>query len=189
MDSFKINQEVINPARTEWGIGKILSVEPGPGGRGVRVRVNFPGAGVKAMIIPPGTLVSPEARPAVDPASEESSDIDRLQNLPETITDTRVDWRVRLGELIKFYRLGDDTRGIFDWAVMRTAKRDPLDAFTADELKAFFAVFCRRRDRAMKDLFRQVQTDRAEAEFQSILARSASDAVRDKILRDLESDH
>jgi len=175
---FKPDQEVINPLRTEWGVGRILSVEPGPCGKGQRVRVNFSGAGVKTMMIPPGRLTFPQTRAKTAPLpTDPTTDViaDRLRELPAVIFDQKATMEARLDALITLYRFKSDTRGIFDWAIDQLQEKDPLEYFTADELKAYFDDFCRNRDHWMKKLRQQAISAGRQKEFDEYLNRKTPD--------------
>jgi len=168
--NFKINDQVVNPSRPEWGFGTILSVESERGGASFRVRVNFSGAGVKTIVVPPGRLSKPGNVPA-----DINPDVVKLQTLPEIITDQSIDLEIRIAELIKVYRFTDDPRGIFDWAVWRLGRNDPLKDFTADELAQFFEQFTHRRDLALKSLYREARQMGLEQKIKIILARNKLD--------------
>jgi len=187
LQEIKIGQQVINPSCPKWGIGKVLSVEPGPGGRDLRVRVNFAGSGVKTMMVPPGRLVAPEAQIISDQPVDEQmgycSPIEqRLRTLPVVVTDQRFDLVDRMDALIKLYRFDDDARGIFDWAVFQLHVADPLVEFSADELQGYFHDFCRRRDLALKSLYKHISRAGREKQFLSALERKTDSAIRRKIL-------
>ncbi len=176
---FKVNIQVVNPVRPEWGIGKILSVEPGPGGKGIRIRVNFAGAGVKTMMIPPGQLVPPEAKTPVDPAKPLE---DQLRAIPEIVRDRRANLETRITELAKLFQFNDDPRGIFDWAVYQLGRNDPLNDFTADELKAYYEDFKRFRDKIVKDLYRETCRTGGEKNFKFLLEQKVAKNLREKVL-------
>lgn len=183
---FEENQEVANPARPEWGVGRVLSVEPGSGGRGARVRVNFAGAGVKTLVVPPGRLVPPQAQAEPEPAAHESlgysgSSEARLRTIPAIITDRRAAWDVRITELVKLYQFDDSPRDIFNWAALRTGQADPLNEFSADELAAYFRDFCRRRDRVLKDLCHEAKRANAAGQFRSLVDAKTTERVREKL--------
>jgi len=188
---FKINQDVVNPTRPEWGIGKILAVEPGPGGQGLRVRVRFPGAGPKTIALPPGRLAPPESVPAVQKPGENPDDeqtrITRLCRIPEIIMDRRASLETRVEELVKLFRFDNHPKSIFDWAVMRLGDKDPLGEFTADELHEHFAEFSRRRNRALHAIAQETRRAGLEMQFLTLLDRTASPDVREKIRRVLAS--
>jgi hypothetical protein len=175
----KVNAEVVNPVRPEWGIGKILSVEPGPGGKGLRVRVNFAGAGVKTMMIPPGQLVPPEAKTPADPDKPLE---DQLRAIPEIIRDRQASLETKITELAKLYQFNDDPRGIFDWAVYQLGRNDPLNDFTADELKAYYDDFKRLRDKLVKDLYRETCRTGGEKKFKSFLDEKIAKPFREKMV-------
>jgi hypothetical protein len=176
---YKDNMDVVNPARPEWGIGKVLSVEPGPGGRGLRVRVNFPGAGVKAIMIPPGKLASPDVHVDKDQQVKEALGCEKaqaakLREVPDVIFDRLAGLEARIDAIIKLYRFTDDPRGIFDWAGWKLGNKDPLSLFSADELDAYYADFIRGRDRALRNLYEESIRAGLEAKFKILLKKLAS---------------
>lgn len=188
---FKADMAVVNPVRPEWGIGKVLSVEAGSGGAGQRVRVNFPGAGVKTMVIPPGRLERSEepGRGEATAGPEESEALgERLQAIPALVNDRRESLEVRLSALIKLFRFSDDRRDIFDWAVSQLGQRDPLGSFSADELGLYFSNFCRSRDRALVSLYQQACQKGLKERFWAELTGKAPEKVCQRIGRVLEPD-
>jgi hypothetical protein len=181
---FKVNHEVVNPVRPDWGIGKILSVEPGPGGKGNRVRVNFAGAGVKTMMIPPGRLALSVAKTDPDPSRPLE---DRLRAIPAIIGDRQAALADRIAELIRLHQFQDTPKGIFDWAVYQLGRKDPLNDFTADELKAYFEDFKRLLKRATKKLYQEIVTSGGRERFKSCLEGKAVTSILDKIYHDVDA--
>ena len=181
---FKINTQVVNPVRPEWGIGTILSLEPGPGGKGTRVRVNFAGVGVKTMMIPPGQLVLPEAKTPADPSKPLE---DQLRAIPAIIEDRHAALADRIAELIRLYQFQETPKGIFDWAVYKLGRRDPLNDFTADELKAYFEDFKRLLKRATQKLYREILPTGGNQRFKACLEGKAAPSVLEKIYHDADA--
>jgi hypothetical protein len=178
---FKKDMEVVNPVRPEWGIGKVLSTEPGSDSTSQRVRVSFPGAGVKTMMIPPGQLVQPENQVKPDVQVSESGDNEalgeRLQAIPQVVNDCRESLEVRLAALVKLYKFSDDRRDIFDWAVVQLGHRDPLGSFSADELGLYFSNFSRSRDRALLSIYNQACQKGLKDRFMAELTGRASEKI------------
>jgi hypothetical protein len=180
---YKPDDQVINPNRPEWGLGQVLSIEPQPTGPGVRVRVRFPGAGVKTLIIPPGRLSRPAdlvtaEHKLKDKLGYANIHVDRLLCLREVIFDRLAGLNAQFAGLVEVYRFGDDPRAIFDWASRQLGELDPLSIFTADELGQHFALFQRRRDAALRDLLRQARLSNLEQKFGDLLEGVAGEPVR-----------
>jgi hypothetical protein len=179
---FKINQEVVNPLCPQWGVGRVISAEPGLGGKGLRVRVNFDGAGVKTMMIPPGKLVKPgmakdaAASPAQDAAApeDETALARRLQAIPAVIEDRHAAMAERVEALAKLFKYSEDRRSIFEWAMVQLGCQDPLRFFSADDLGLYFSNFGRSRDRALKMLYQEVRRAGQEEKLLSELKRKMS---------------
>jgi hypothetical protein len=183
---YKKDQDVVNPARPEWGIGTILEVEQAPDRKARRVRVRFQGAGVKTLMIPPGNLALPNAAVNKDKKANESPgseevDAARLTELPEIIFDRQADMEARIRALLEQYRFTDDPKGIFDWAVVKLGHKDPLSLFSADELASHFDAFCRRRDWVFKQFYRETVRAGLKEQFDSLLDRLARPELRQQI--------
>jgi hypothetical protein len=183
---YRENMDVVNPARPEWGIGRILSIEPGPGGRGLRIRVNFPGAGVKAIMIPPGRLTLPEVHVDKDQQVKEALGCEKaqaakLREVPAVIFDRLAGLEARIEALVKLYRFTDDPRGIFDWAGWKLGNKDPLSLFSADELDAYYVDFIRGRDRALRNLYEESVRAGLEAKFKTLLKKLAPEELITRI--------
>ncbi len=188
---FHEGDKLCNPARPEWGIGTIIDIEVYPGQRVQRIRINFAGAGVKTMAVPPAKLVSPNTKKAAEGQTKQDLDpnttnVDLLTILPDIVTDRLAETEARLAEFARLYRFSDTPRDIFDWAVMLTGSPDPLQAFTADELAAHHSLFARRRDGALRELRRQTGKEGGEEHLIELIRKIRDERVRTRILTVLD---
>ena len=189
---FEKDQEVVNDAKPEWGIGKILDVELTPDKKAQRVRVRFGGVGMKKLLIPPGKL-SLANQPVESPSSSNVGDVslgndnvseftaEKFIELPEVIFDSRYDFETRMTALLECYRFTNSPKDVFDWTVLKTGNKDPLSLFSADELKSHFESYARKRDWAMREFYREIAKAGMKEKFDLLLKRKVGFEVQKQI--------
>jgi hypothetical protein len=150
-----VGQDVCNPARPEWGVGKVLRVQSTSAGGVVRHRVSVQFAtGHRTLQIPPGRLVLPEALAArpegwLDRAG--GTDLDaRLRALPDFVREFLGTPRQRLLMQAPLFARDETPANLVKWAREQTRVADPLSRWTRDELQAAFAEFRTRRDHLLR---------------------------------------
>lgn len=153
---FSPGQRVSNPARLDWGVGVVRSVQATrvAGGEALRVTVDFPVSGAKVLMVPPAQLTPPPEEVKRDTGWLESlsgrTTDDRLRKVPDELARVLGGPRERLAALLPLYRFGDDPRELDKWARVQTGCGDPLGLWSRDELAEAFAAFCRERDALLR---------------------------------------
>ncbi len=154
---YRSGERVVHQDRPEWGVGVVLSSQPGSDAQ--RLRVRFERAGLKTLSVPPAAVVHQQ----IDPARA-AAPTDRLQGLsddevteimtglPEATRDPFESVPSRLAATLRLFRFESTGASIIDWAATQSGLADPLSRFTRHELEALYRAFERRRDAHLKRL-------------------------------------
>ncbi len=177
VDPSLLGQVVRNPARPEWGDGRVVGVQRVSAAEPptFRVTVEFH-SGRKTLLIPPGRLVTPQdeqRKPAgwIDVLAGNTLD-ERLCRLPDDVQQTFGAPRQRLDAVLPWYAFGEEPADLLRWARRLTGVMDPLTHWSRDELTRAFAAFCTDRDahlRAMAGLLRHSSGPEALLEWRGTL--------------------
>jgi hypothetical protein len=146
-----VGRQVCNPARPEWGLGRVLRVQSTRvGGQpAFRVSVQFV-TGHRTLVVPPARLTAPEPETTrqagwLDEIGGRTLD-DRLVSLPAAILEQFGTPAQRLVALAPLYELRDESAALVQWARRHAHVADPLSHWSRDELQQAFAAFCLERD-------------------------------------------
>jgi len=185
-----MGQAVQNPARPDWGTGRVVSVARA--GAAERVTVDFPVVGRKTLLIPPGRLTTPGAEPQresgwLDRLAGAGSD-QRLRQLPESVLQVLGTPRQRLAAVLPWYVFDGSPDSLCRWARTLVGAADPLSLWSRDELEAAFSLFCRERDaqvRMLAALLKQQEGVEALREWIAQLEPELGAAVEQALRRPL----
>lgn len=167
MSGLEINADLVgarvcNPARPEWGMGTVLSVQATSvsGQPAHRVSVQF-ATGHRTIVVPPGRLETPRGEPTreagwLDQAGRRTLD-DQLVALPEQVREFLGTSSQRIVVLSRLYTLDEDGAGLIRWARSQTGVADPLAHWSRDELRARWTTFAQCRDRLLRDTAAQLR--------------------------------
>ncbi len=157
-----VGREVRVAARPEWGVGRVLRVQPMKvaGQTVFRVGVQFP-VGSKTLQSPPAVLSLPTAEPQrgqgwLDTMGGSTLD-DRLRALPEDVADVLGSIRARLQAVVPLYEIRDEPAALLKWARNQTGVADPLSHWSRDELSVAFRAFRIERDSHFRNLAAQLR--------------------------------
>jgi len=181
------NDRVLHPTRPDWGVGVVTRVAAHAHG-GVpaqRLTIRFDGAGLKTLST---ALVN--LKPADNPqpfsqqrskasGPQEQPTLADLSALPQDITPP-LD-RPALTRALNWYRHTADGRALLDWAIARSALRDPLSVMDREHLRLARDTFFKRLDHIVLESARALAR-KDPAAFQS-LTRSAPPAARSLLQR------
>lgn len=142
---------VQNAARPEWGVGKVVDVQPTKvgGSPAQRVTVQF-SMGRRTMMVPPAKLIAPQAEPTrasgwLEQAAGTALD-DRLREVPEEIAMTLGSPRARFAAVLTLFKYTGEHESLLRWARDQTGVADPLSHWSRDELEVAWRDFCANRD-------------------------------------------
>lgn len=182
--SFAFGDRVVHEERPEWGVGRVLSVEPFShnGAQGQRLRVRFSRGGLKTLTTPPARLA-----PAQDEADAQAAEtagggwLERIAQkspeeifsaLPESATDPFASPEARLRATFDLYRFSAEGASLVDWAVAQSGLADPLSRYSRHELEALFKRFDRAREAHLQELLQQLRKRSPEKVKQLVAAAS-----------------
>lgn len=196
---FKPNEQLQHPGKPEWGVGTVVSAQPHTheGTPCQRLTVRFTGAGKKTINTAFAKLVrigdaQPEPKsgsrtarpqramaataPQPTPSAEPDKDtiIERLAQLPGSMTDPFRDLESRLTETLESYRNQPDDRGLLQWASIRSGLADPMSVLNRHELEEHFANHRIRLDRHLKSLLDEAR--RAKLDTRPIIRAAPAGA-------------
>lgn len=185
VDPGLLGATVRNPARPEWGDGRVVAIQPVAGSAppAFRVTVQFH-VGRKTMVVPPGRLIAPpdeQRAPAgwIDKLSGNTID-DRLQRLPDDVLRAFGTPRQRLDAVLPWYAFSEAPEDLLRWARKLTGMPDPLTHWSRDELTRAFETFTRERDahlRSLAGLLRHTGGTEALADWRRSLPAEIADQV------------
>lgn len=189
--SFQPNDQLQHPGKPEWGVGTVLAIQPASheGKPCQRLTVRFAGGGKKtintafASLIhlgepqpattqsrpKPGSRssIAPTPPPAppqspTQPQPDKAELIQRLSQLPGSLTDPFRDLQARLTETLEQYRTQPDNRGLLQWASIQTGLADPMSILNRHELEEHFANQRIRLDRHLKSLLDEARRNKLD---------------------------
>ncbi len=177
---FEFGEQVRHLRRPEWGIGSVTRAETitVEGVQCQRLRIRFPGAGVKVLNTAQAELERVVREEPVDGApdvahSERVRTWDDLTGhewlapvaqrkleeamvaLPEAARDPFLAPRERLVRALKLYRFERTGRGLVEWAIAQTGLDDPLSRFNRHELENFFDRWAGEREEWLVRLLKE----------------------------------
>ncbi len=186
IDADLVGTPVVNCARPQWGVGRVLRVQAAryEGRPAHRVSIQF-ACGHRVLLVPPARLAAPADEPERDAGWLDrlggSTLDDRLRALPDDVLNVLGTPRDRLLAVVPLYATDPATEELLDWARSQTGVADPLTHWTRDELHVAFAAFAAERDahlRAVAAVYRQ----REGAEALRELVGALPAGVRERVL-------
>ncbi len=189
VDGSLVGRMVCNPARPEWGAGKVVRVQSATvGGRPVRrVSVQF-ATGHRVMVIPPGRLAEPTEEPEREAGWLEqvagATPDDRLRQLPADLAGPALNAVERVRALAGLYELDEEPATVLKWARRQANVADPLSLWSRDELLVAFRAFCQERDSALRMAAAKL-CERQGAESLRELLEGFSEGVREGVVEAL----
>ncbi|RMD62195.1 MAG: DUF3553 domain-containing protein [Planctomycetota bacterium] len=184
---FAFGDRVVHEDRPEWGVGRVLSVEPCShnGAQGQRVRVRFSRGGLKTLTTPPAKLApaTQEGEGFTDRLGSEGGWLEQISQkspeevfsaLPEAATDPFASPEARLKATFDLYRFSPQGASLIDWAVAQSGLADPLSRYSRHELEAFFKRFERAREAHLTELLAQLKKRSPEKLRQVVSGASPS---------------
>jgi hypothetical protein len=180
-----VGQSVCNAARPEWGVGRVLSVQPARIGDKPAQRVSIQFAtGHRTVLVPPARLVTPGPEPQrqagwLDGIGKSTLD-DRLRALPAEITEVLGTPLDRLAAIIPLYAVSEENKSLLRWARDQTGIADPLSQWTRDELLVALRDFRNERDAYLRGIAARIKQKQGPDALQQALA-SIPDALRPAI--------
>ena len=184
---FQPNDQLQHPGKPEWGTGTVLAVQPASheGKPCQRLTVRFAGGGKKTINTAFASLIRlgepkpattqprprPGSRSSIAPApppspAQQTPDktemVQRLSQLPGSLTDPFRDLQTRLTETLEQYRTQPDNRGLLQWASIQTGLADPMSVLNRHELEEHFANQRIRLDRHLKSLLDEARRNKLD---------------------------
>lgn len=204
MSNFKFGDRVVHADRPEWG-GAVVTAAQNIQHEGKpvqRLTLRFDRAGLKTIstafadIQPEGAAerMSNGAGPESPPPSGGVTGEQWLESLanqgrtpeqvfaaiPEPCRDPFVSAETRLERSLALYRYDSGGAPLLDWAASQTGLRDPLSAFTRQQLEQYFDRFAHERDRHLQSVLRELK-DPTAPKVKEIVEKAppgARDALR-----------
>lgn len=150
-----VGQSVINPARPEWGRGKVLRVQATHvGGKPAhRVSIQFD-TGHRTLVVPPARITAPQPEQEreagwLDTVAGRTID-DRLKSLPPSVTELLGTPQQQIAALVPHYAHDETPESLIKWARRQANVADPLSLWSRDELLIAFRAFAMERDTALR---------------------------------------
>lgn len=164
IDRSLVGKSVQVPGRPEWGVGRVLRVEPHNGSApAARVTIQFP-HGTRVMLVPPAVLAEPQQETAearaptgwLDSLAGKAPD-DRLTKVPESILQVLGDPAARFAAVLPLFAYSAQPDSLLRWARSQARVADPLSHWSRDELTVAFGKFVLERDALLREIAARIR--------------------------------